>query len=79
MRDLLDAQRAAFAEHSPRYSERLDALRRLESALLTRRHDIVDAVSSDFGGRPAEETHTLELLPLLLEIRHACRNLKRWM
>lgn len=79
MRDLLDAQRNAFARHPPGYAERLDALRRLESALLTRQDDIVAAVSRDFGGRAAEETRALELFPLLLEIRHACRHLKRWM
>ena len=79
MRDLLDAQRIAFAGRPPEYAERLDALRRLERALLQRQDDIAAAVSSDFGGRPAEETHALELFPLLLEIRHACRHLKRWM
>ena len=79
MKELLDAQRIAFAQHPPGYSERVDALRRLEGALLKRQDDIVDAVSRDFGGRPAEETRALELFPLLLEIRHACRNLKRWM
>ncbi len=79
MRELFDAQRIAFARHPPDHAERLDALRRLERALLQRQDDIVAAVSRDFGGRPAEETRALELFPLLLEIRHACRNLKRWM
>jgi coniferyl-aldehyde dehydrogenase len=79
LRDLLDAQRAAFARHPPGYAERLDALRRLERALLKRQDDIAAAVSRDFGGRPPEETRALELFPLLLEIRHACRHLKRWM
>ena len=79
MRDLLDAQRSAFARQPPGYGERLDALRRLEAALLKRQDDIVAAVSADFGGRAAEETRALELFPLLLEIRHACRHLKRWM
>ena len=79
MRDLLDAQRSAFARQPPGYAERLDALRRLEAALLARQDDIVAAVSRDFGGRAAEETRALELFPLLLEIRHACRQLKGWM
>ena len=79
LRDLLDAQRIAFTRHQPGYAERLDALRRLERALLKRQDDIAAAVSLDFGGRPAEETRALELFPLLLEIRHACRHLQRWM
>src|SRR5262249_27906143 len=39
----------------------------------------IDAVSQDFGGRPAEETLTLELFPVLNEIRHARRRLRNWM
>src|SRR5258705_4655767 len=79
VRDLFNAQRRAFAANPPRYGQRLDALHALEASLMTRRHDIAAAVAEDFGGRPAEETFALELFPLLTEIRHACRNLKRWM
>ena len=76
---LFDAQRRAFADNPPRYEQRLDALRALEASLTKRRHEIAAAISDDFGGRPAEETFALELFPLLNEIRHARRNLKRWM
>src|SRR5262249_4121017 len=76
---LFTAQRTAFTKSPPRYADRIDALRALESALLRRQDDIIDAVSQDFGGRAAEETLALELFPLLNEIRYACRHLKRWM
>jgi coniferyl-aldehyde dehydrogenase len=76
---VLAAQRTAFSRHPPRCGERLDALRALERALVARQDDFAAAVSQDFGGRPAEETFALELVPLLNEIRHACRHLKRWM
>jgi coniferyl-aldehyde dehydrogenase len=76
---LLAAQRRAFATQTPRYSDRLDALRRLESALIARAGDLVAAVSEDFGGRAAEETRALEIVPLLNEIRYARRHLKKWM
>jgi coniferyl-aldehyde dehydrogenase len=79
VRDLLEAQRRAFATSPPRYAQRVDALRALEESLSKRRHDIAAAIAEDFGGRPAEETFALELFPLLNEIRHACRNLKSWM
>lgn len=79
MRALFDAQRAAFGRQPPGYTERLTALHRLERAVLDKQDLIVDAVSRDFGGRAAEETRALELLPLLMEIRYACRRLKRWM
>ena len=39
----------------------------------------MDAISTDFGGRAREETLLLELFPLVDTIRHAIRNLPRWM
>jgi coniferyl-aldehyde dehydrogenase len=76
---LLAAQRRAFSNHPPRHADRLDALRRLERALIARAPDLVSAVSGDFGGRAAEETRALEILPLLNEVRYARRHLKTWM
>jgi len=79
VRRLFEDQRAAFAESPPGYAHRLAALTALERALAARRDDLVAAVADDFGGRAAEETLALELVPLLNEIRFARRNLKRWM
>jgi len=79
LKALLERQRRAFAENPPRYSDRLEALRSLESALLKRQGEIIGAISQDFGGRAAEETLALEVFPLLNEVRYACRRLKKWM
>lgn len=79
LRERLEAQRTAFRRNSPGYRERMDALGRLEQSLLKNKDAIIGAISRDFGGRPAEETLTLELFPVLNEIRHARRRLKRWM
>ena len=79
LKALLETQRCAFAARPPRYSERIDALRKLEGAMLKRQDDIIAAISDDFRGRAREETLALELFPLLYEIRYACRHLKRWM
>lgn len=79
LRARLEAQRTAFRKSPPGHRERVDALRRLEQALLKHKDDIIAAISQDFGGRPAEETLTLELFPVLNEIRHALGHLKRWM
>jgi coniferyl-aldehyde dehydrogenase len=76
---LLAAQRRAFVDRPPTHADRIDALRRLDAALIARAPDLVAAVSEDFGGRAAEETRALELLPLINEIRYARRHLKRWM
>jgi coniferyl-aldehyde dehydrogenase len=77
--ELLAAQRTAFRTRAPGYAERVDALRSMERTLLRRRHDIAEAISTDFGGRARQETFALELFPLVNEIRHACRHLRRWM
>lgn len=79
LRTLLDGQRQAFLRAPPRYQERQEALVALARAVLARQEQLVRAVSDDFGGRAAEETMALELFPLLDQIRHARRHLRRWM
>jgi coniferyl-aldehyde dehydrogenase len=79
LQTLLHAQRSAFAANPPAYSDRMNALQKLEAALLSRQAGIIAAISEDFGGRAAEETLALELFPLLGEIRYARRHLKQWM
>ncbi|GLC28443.1 coniferyl aldehyde dehydrogenase [Roseisolibacter agri] len=76
---LLETQRAAFARGAPDHDRRIAALDTLRDALREHQDALVDAVSEDFGGRAAEETLLLELFPLLAEIAHARRHLKRWM
>jgi coniferyl-aldehyde dehydrogenase len=79
LRASFEAQRAAFRKNPPSYRDRIRALRALERALLKQKDDIVQAISDDFGGRAPEETLSLELFPLLNEIRHSARHLKEWM
>ncbi len=80
LRPDFDAQRTAFAA-SPSRSlvERCASLDAL--ADVVRRHEraLVDAISSDFGQRAAQETRILEWMPLLDEIRHIRARLPRWM
>ncbi len=79
LRRRFDTQREAFRRRTPGYRDRIDALRRLEKALLARKADIIQAIDEDFGGRAAEETVALELFPVLNEIRYAVAHLKHWM
>jgi acyl-CoA reductase-like NAD-dependent aldehyde dehydrogenase len=77
---LFAAQRAAFA-HAPypdaeTRDRRLAALERL---LRENGDAIAAAISRDFGHRSPHETQLLELFPSLEAIRHARRNLRRWM
>jgi len=77
--ELFAAQRSSFRVRPPGYAERLDALRSMERVLLDRRHEIAEAISTDFSGRAHQETFALELFPLVNEIRHARQHLRRWM
>ena len=69
------AQRASF----PTADERLQCLKRLEIALLRSETSLLTALQKDFGHRAHEESRLLELIPVLGEIKHAKRHLKKWM
>jgi coniferyl-aldehyde dehydrogenase len=79
LREVFEAQQAAFARGAPDYRRRIDALRTLRDALATHREAFARALSADYGGRAREETLLLEIFPLLDQIRHATRHLKSWM
>lgn len=79
LQTLLDVQRAAFARAAPTYERRMTALAALRDALRARQAELLRAVDEDFGGRSHQETLMLELFPLLDQIGHARRHLKRWM
>src|SRR5215831_2682707 len=79
LRDLFDAQRAAFDRGVADYDQRMAALRALEAALLGHQDAIVRATDEDFGGRARQETLLLELAPLVDGIRHARKHLANWM
>ncbi|HKF25757.1 MAG TPA: coniferyl aldehyde dehydrogenase [Candidatus Acidoferrum sp.] len=77
--DLFTSQREAFRRGAPEYAKRMQALKKLEASLLEVREEIVRATNLDFGGRARQETLALELAPLVDGIRHARKNLARWM
>jgi len=76
---ILETQRLEWQQSIPSYEERIQALQNLEQALLRRKEEFIRAIADDFGGRAAEETIALELFPVVNEIRHARRHLRRWM
>ncbi len=80
LRDTFARQRAAFAaEMLPSRKVREDRLARL--LRLTEKHQdaICEAISTDFGHRARAETELTEIYVVLSGIRHARRNLGRWM
>ncbi|MBP0939639.1 coniferyl aldehyde dehydrogenase [Pseudomonas sp. 20GA0148] len=73
-------QQAAFAANPmPPLGQRLQWLKHLETMVSIHRQELIKAIEQDFGHRSADETLLAELLPSLLGIRDARRQLKRWM
>jgi aldehyde dehydrogenase (NAD+) len=68
--------RAAVAVTTP--AVRIDKLRRLHDALLTRRDEIRAALWDDYR-KPAAEVDLSEIYPPVSEARHAMRHLRGWM
>ncbi|WP_110949421.1 coniferyl aldehyde dehydrogenase [Pseudomonas bohemica] len=77
---IFDTQRQAFAANTlPVASQRLQWLDSLRRLLSDERQSLINAVSTDFSHRSADETLLAELMPSLHNIHHARRHLKKWM
>lgn len=77
---LLGLQRAAQRrEGSPSPSVRRERLRVLAGLVRSASEEFADAISADFGKRPKFETALFETVVTLAAIRHARRNVGRWM
>lgn len=77
---LFDRQHAASRGEPPAPLKlRLDRLGRLADVVRTSGDRLADAISADFGTRARIETELMELVPTLGAIRHAKKNLARWM
>lgn len=71
-------QETALRWRSSTAAERRERIKRLRSAMLAHRQDFYDAFASDYR-KPAAEVEISELLPVMDEMQHALRSLKRWM
>lgn len=80
LRAAFDRLRNGFeAERVPTHAVRSDRLRRLEAMLEQMTPAMVDAISADFGHRPAQVTQLADIAPVQLASRHARRHLAGWM
>jgi coniferyl-aldehyde dehydrogenase len=77
---LLERQRQAQLAAGPPPAElRRDRLDRAASLLIARQSEICEALAEDFGRRPAAVTLAIDLYPAVHTLRHAQRNVARWM
>lgn len=73
-------QRAAFrAEGVPSYHVRRDRLTRCIDMLVSSQPLFCEALSADFGQRPAEISRFLDILPPVHALKLARRRLRQWM
>ncbi|WP_312999696.1 coniferyl aldehyde dehydrogenase [Pseudomonas sp.] len=74
------AQRSAYAAHPmPPAAQRQQWLKALRDLLSSERQALIEAISTDFSHRSADETLLAELMPSLHGIHYASRHLKNWM
>jgi coniferyl-aldehyde dehydrogenase len=80
LRDLLGRMRAAARKSGPpSYDERIAHLDKLEEAILAKKHELVKAVSMDYGNRSRHETLAAEVMVVVNEIKHVRTHLHEWM
>jgi len=79
LRSDFDRLRAAQLKHIPDQRERLYSLKRLGEAVQHYKEQIVIAINADFGRRSPVETMVADIMVTLGEIKHAEKNLRRWM
>ncbi len=79
-RRIFDLQHKA-SRHGPPADARLrrDRLERLRAVVATNAAAFAKAISDDFGVRSRTETELLEIVPTMSAIRHARKNVARWM
>lgn len=70
---------AARMSGPPDYDTRIEHLDKLERALLAKKHELVKAVSMDYGNRSRHETLAAEILVVVSEIKHTRTHLHEWM
>lgn len=77
---LLAAEKAAWAaDVTPSHATRDDRLARLDRMVEAWQERFAAAISQDFGNRPAVVTELTDVVPVRAAIRHARKQLKRWM
>ena len=77
---LLRAQRAAFAAELPvTVAVRRDRLQRAAAMITDHADRFCDALSDDFGHRSRDQSMLTDIAASVAPIRHADRNLERWM
>lgn len=80
MRQIFAIQQKAFKQYPmPTADQRIEMLKALKEALLYHQQSLIDAISTDFGRRSADETRLAEILPSVEAINYLTKRVRRWM
>ncbi|MEM7692431.1 MAG: coniferyl aldehyde dehydrogenase [Pseudomonadota bacterium] len=80
MQEILAAQRADYtAEGKVTAATRKDRLQRGIDSVIKYQDKIVDALNTDFSGRPREVTLLTDVGPTVQPMKHAIKSLEKWM
>ena len=79
MRDLLEAQRAAFMAELPvSLDARRDRLKRAIAMISANADRLCDALSEDFGHRSRDQSMITDIAASVAPLRHALKHVARW-
>jgi coniferyl-aldehyde dehydrogenase len=80
MRSILERQKAAhLRDGAPSLAQRRERLDRCITLLISHRHEIEDALNTDFGSRSKDATAFTDVAGSIGPLKHARDNLARWM
>ncbi|AGI22211.1 coniferyl aldehyde dehydrogenase [Pseudomonas sp. MT3] len=80
LESLLERQRQAYrANPMPDAGQRIAWLKSLANLLVSEQQAIIEAISSDFSNRAADETLLAEVMPSLHGVHYAAKRVKKWM
>ena len=77
--EILALKKSYTEDPYPSVRKRKGWLRNLEKVLLESEQNFIDAITKDFSHRSKFETEICEVLPTYSALKHACRNLSKWM
>ena len=80
LHSILAKQRNAFLQEGPpTLEQRREDLKKFKLAMIARRHEIEEAINTDFGHRSKHETAIVEILGVIEGLKYLSSNLKKFM
>lgn len=78
--ELLEIQQAAFLRDGiPGLRTRIDRINRLQALLLDNADEITEALTADFGSRPADLSIAADVAGCMIDLTHQRRSVEKWM